>query len=346
MSKFLIVIYLIFSFLGTVEAKRLSCRGKTYDTRINKNLDIWFNSNLHYIDSIQILYCGKLVYSRYFRAFNKDTIHEIQSATKSIASILIGIAIKKGIIQSIDIPIRKLLPQYKKYLTGQKSKITLRHILTMSSGLRWKDFGLNNSFERINKASDSIAFVLNEPLVSKPGIVFSYNTGSSHLLSAIISKLTKMSTFAFAKKNLFRKLKIKDVFWPQLKDGIFQGGWGMYLKPLDMLKIGKLLLNEGRWGKEQIIDQAFVREALSPHYKVTKPYTSRYGFQFWIENFKLPRYKREFNIPAARGFGGQDIFILRDFHTVITVTGNTGRPLKMKHDVNFLLINSILPGIY
>ncbi len=305
------------------------------DTRFEPALT-WIKNNETYIDSLIIAQGDTILAEHYWNGFEAETLHEQQSATKSFSSALIGIAMGDGLIESLDQPLASLLPAYEGHLSGDKAKITLRHLLTMTSGLKWVDFGDGNSFQRITEAEDSIAFILDEPLVSEPGAEFFYNTGSSHLLSAIIHTITGQTTTEYAEDRLFGPLGITDVVWPKLRDGIAQGGWGMELRPRDMVKFGQLFLNEGRIGTQQIIPEAYVRDATRGH--IATYYGSDYGFQFWIEHTMHTN-----PVAGARGYGGQDILILEDLDAVVTFTGNICCPKDMAEDVAYLMKTHISP---
>lgn len=312
-----------------------ACRS-TLDRVKLERAESWIQQNKNYIDSFVVRHCNQVILENYYRGYNNHLTHEIQSATKTFSAALIGIALDQKILKSLEQPLYEILPQYAYLLTGAKRNITLRHVLMMTTGLRWIDFGPQNSFERIYAAPDSIAFVLAEPLVSLPGQKFAYNTGSSHLLSAIIHKTTNLTTVAYAQKYLFGPLGITDVYWPSLLDGIAQGGWGIYMRPSDMAKFGQLYLDGGRWKGRQLISQAFIDEATRN--LVPTGQGGGYGFQMWINDFG------NHDMAAARGYGGQDIFILEDLDLVVVFTGDIRFPAEMAKDVKELMEHSILPA--
>lgn len=298
----------------------------------------WIKEHENFIDSLLIQHCGEPLIEAYYHGFATDKPHEIQSATKTLSGLLTGIALQQGLIQSMDQRIIELLPDYKPLLTGKKADITVRHLLTMTSGLRWVDFGEGNSFERIHVAEDSVAFILKEPLDSEPGQKFFYNTGSSHLLAAIIHFNSGMPAAAFAKKNLFQPLGISEYSWPRLKDDIPQGGWGVYMLPKDMIKIGQLILDDGVWQGERLMPKEFIALATTGHNPT--PYgKSLYGYQIWIE----PELGVN-DVAAARGWGGQDIFVIDDLDMVVVFTGSIMKPREMYEHVALLMRDYILPA--
>jgi len=274
------------------------------------------------VDGIVIIHNDKIVLEQYYGGYHRDKIHMLQSATKSITSALIGIAIDKGIIQSIEQPIFELLPEYSHLFSDKKKKITLKHLLEMSSGLDWRDWRTKekaaSSFDEINVASDSIAYILSQSLVTKPGDVFFYNTGSSHLLSAIIAHRAQMSALEFAIANLFKPMGIAKYFWGQLPPGIHKGGWDLYLRPLDMGKFGKLYLSKGKWDDVQLISQNWV-ELSTSFKKHSDQFDDGYAFHWWRPN----GYDTE--IYAALGYEGQCIYVLNDLNLVVVLTGRDGK---------------------
>ncbi len=298
----------------------------------------WMQENPNYIDSLQVHHCGERVLEHYANGYDADTLHELQSATKTYSAVLVGIAMDQGLIEGVDQPIADLLPAHADLLEGDKADITLEHLLTMTSGLAWQDFGLGNSFDRIAAADDSVAFVLGEPLESTPGEVFHYNTGSSHLLSAIVQQVSGMGAVDYATEHLFGPLGVGEVVWPALSDGVNQGGWGMYMLPGDFAKLGQMLLDEGHWAGEPVLSQGFVDAATAP--QVETDYGGWYGYQTWIETnmFAID------DIAAARGYGGQDCFVLEDLDMVVTFTGDIRYPGEMAQDVVTLMNEHIMPA--
>jgi CubicO group peptidase (beta-lactamase class C family) len=314
------------------------CNVSVSSDRLRASLDDWFSKTEHKLDMIVVTQCGANLYTRGFNGFEIDTLHEIQSATKTFSAMLIGAAMQDGLIKSLDQPLSELLPDYAELMAGSKAKITLRQVLTMTTGLKWVDFGDGNSFERIGKAGDSVAFVLDEPLVSEPGQVFFYNTGSSHLLSAIITQATGMSAADYADARLFAALGITEYRWPALSDGRSKGGWDMYMRPQDMAVFGQMILDGGRIGEQQLVPEDFIDAATVKH--VETYYGPGYGFQMWIDN----SYGTT-DSAAARGYGGQDVFVFDELDAVVVFNGNIGYPGENNAHIEELLRETIIPNL-
>jgi len=298
----------------------------------------WIQDNPAFFDSMLVQHCGERYVEQYFNGFDAATPHELQSATKTFSATLIGIAIDQGLVDGVDQPLTELLPDHAHLLTGDKALITVEHLLTMTSGLRWIDFGVGNSFDRIAAAEDSVAFILAEPLETTPGEVFHYNTGSSHLLSAILHDRSGMTTAQYAEQHLFGPLDITDVEWPALADGIHQGGWGMYMKPPDFLKFGQLLLDEGTWEGQRIVSADYV-DAMTAS-QVPNGMGGGYGYQMWVETnlFDVT------DIAGARGYGGQDCLVLDELEMVVVFTGDIMHPTEMATDVVTLMNEHVIPS--
>lgn len=298
----------------------------------------WIDDNPNFIDSFAVAHCGQTLVASTYNGYEAATLHDLQSATKSYSAVLVGIAIDQGLIAGVDQPIAELLPDHAHLLEGDKALITVEHLLTMSSGLAWTDFGPGNSFDRIGAAEDSVAFILGEPLETSPGQVFFYNTGSSHLLSAIVHTNAGMGTAAYAEQQLFGPLDIDATTWDTTLDGIPQGGWGMSMAPGDFAKLGQLLLDEGRWGDQQIVSEAFVDAATAP--QLDNGMGGSYGYQLWIETnlFEVE------DLAAARGYGGQDCFVLEALDMVVTFNGDIRYPAEMAQDVVTLMNEYVLPA--
>ncbi|MBW2367270.1 MAG: serine hydrolase [Deltaproteobacteria bacterium] len=305
-----------------------------------EGLFAYIDENETGVDGLLIIHKGETLVEKYYGTYARNTIHDLMSATKSLTSALIGIAINKGFIQSVDQPIFELLPEYSDLFTEEKKRITLRHLLEMSSGLEWRDWRTvenpDSSFDEINASSDSVAYILNQALLTEPGDVFFYNTGSSHLLSAILRFRTGTSTLEFAGEHLFEPLGITDYMWEDLPPGVHKGGWGLSLRPLDMAKFGELFLNKGRWEDVQLISRDWVEKSTSFKIEV-KGDDDDYAFHWWRPG------GYDTDIYAALGFAGQCIYVLNELDLVVVFTGRDGEAGYRMPD--FLMKNHIVPKI-
>ena len=326
------------SLRAETELRVQACENKTVDIAKLEAAAAWIDANETYIDAFIVRRCGETLIERYFNNYDAETRHDLQSATKTVTAALIGIALHDGVIESVDQSLSTLLPNYAGLLLDEKASITLRHVLTMTSGLKWVDFGSDRSFDQMDAATDSVEWILSQPLQTKPGETFFYNTGSSHLLSAIISYNTGMSAAAYAEEKLFRPLGITDYEWGAHPDGVNQGGWQLYLRPRGMAKFGQLYLDEGVWNGLRLMGADFISEATRKHNDTD--YQSGYGWQMWIEpGFGTP------DVAGARGWGGQDIFILDEHDAVVVFTGNIMHPKEMAEHNHLLMSNYVVPAL-
>ncbi len=267
------------------------------------------------IQSISIVRNGYLVLDAYINPFQDGQKHEMHSVTKSVMSALIGIAIDQGYIEDVNQTITELFPdRIISHLDERKKLITLKDLLTMTSGLECKDATANNwaGTMAMKKSDDWTQYTLNLPMAQTPGECFHYCNGVSHLLSAIIQKSTGMRTIDFAKKNLFDPLGIKDVEWEESPEGISNGYKGLQLLPKDMAKIGVLYLSKGKWENRQIISAEWIESSTQP-YIDGKWAGEDYGYQWWVNPA---------GFYSAVGMYGQAIYVVPDKNLVAVFTGN------------------------
>jgi CubicO group peptidase (beta-lactamase class C family) len=251
------------------------------------------------------------------KSFNERDLNHpfnIKSASKSIIGLLTGIAIENGFIPSIEEPIKTYFPEYfEDNPDSIKESITIRNLLTMQTGLRSTSSGNYGAWV----ISDNwVEYALDQDFVSQIDGRMVYSTGTSHLLSVIISKASGMSTKAFAEKYLFGPMNIRVGGWDKDPQGNYMGGNNLALKPADLLKIGQLMLDNGRYDDEQLISKDWVSDSFGTYtYSNYNPYG--YGYQWW--NQTIGGYKTFF----AWGSGGQYIFIIPELETVVVITSST-----------------------
>lgn len=279
----------------------------------------------HNLHSLLVIRFGKLVYERYFeddasQVYAPEMKHTLFSATKSFTAALIGIAIDEGYIESTEQPVLDFFPgKTLNNVDSRKEAMTLHHLLTMTTGLEWNDMGAD--FWEMAVAEDSVAYILSKPMARDPGSAYSYNSGASQILSAIIQETTGYSTFDFAMKYLFDPLDIteSDVAWVAGSDGINHGGVGLFITPRNMAKFGQLFLNNGKWDNNQIISSSWIEKSSQDHIeeitKVGVPRPSGYGYQFWLDSNIITG-----DYYFALGYGGQTIQIFPEHDLVIVTT--------------------------
>lgn len=257
---------------------------------------------------------GKAVVDHNKKDEYKGKRFKINSCTKSIVSALIGIAIDNKLIEGIHQPISDFFSELRANEVDKRKKdITIYHLLTMTSGISWPEFGNWGFISSLVSSSNWIKFVLNRPMEHNPGESFNYNSGGSHLLSAIISKATGMDAYAYARKHIFEPLGIEDLTWMSDPQGNSNGGFGIEMSAYDMAKIGNLYLNKGKAEKNSLISEFWINESLESRMLVSKS-LGYYGYQWWIKDLTF----KGTSITAyyAMGNGGQFIFVIPKMNMV------------------------------
>jgi CubicO group peptidase (beta-lactamase class C family) len=273
------------------------------------------------IDSVVVVRNGQIVLEEYLNpAYGPDTKHSLHSITKSFISALVGIAIEKGYIQSLDQKVIDFFPEMRiENLDQRKRDMTIKHLLTMTPGYQWE----MNDGGQMRGSLDPVQFVLDKPMIDSPGTVFTYGNGASHLLSAIISETTGKSSHDFAQEHLFGPLGIQDVLW-ESKAGISYGGSGLHLTPRDMAKLGYLYLNDGVWNGEQVVPADWIKESTEIQFSGDgniadrETYIEGYGYQWWI--------KPQTDVFYASGAYEQKIYVVPDLDLVVVFTANNNGP--------------------
>lgn len=266
---------------------------------------------------------GELVLERYFNGARAIRPANIKSASKSIISALVGVAIDRRLIAGVDTPIATYFPELTKDRDPAKQRITLEDLLTMRSGLESTS---NRNYGAWVQSRNWVQHALNRPLLAEPGTQMDYSTGNTHLLSAILTKATKTSTWQFANETIGRPLGFTIPRWPQDPQGIYFGGNDMLLTPRQMLAFGQLYLDRGRvrlpadasagrGGERQVVPESWIARSLVPR---GRSYWSdqEYGYGWWIR--ELGGHRTYY----AWGFGGQYIFVVPDLELVVVTTSS------------------------
>ena len=258
------------------------------------------------VQSLLVARNGKLVAEAYSRDLrDRERFHNLQSATKSVTSLLTGISIDLGLIGSVDTPLHHFMPDYFDGDAG-KQDITLHHVLTMQTGLQFDND--RDTIELYNYGGNSVEFVLRRPLSFAPGAGFYYHDGNPQLISGVIAEVSGVSLEQFAVRHLFEPLRISNYQWEQPADGRPFGAFGLWLTPRDMAKIGCLMVQDGVWEGERIVSLDWLERSTRIHAN------SNYGYYWWIT---VPN-----TTFRAEGDGGQVIFVAKDKEVVIVLTGD------------------------
>ncbi|CAG0969707.1 partial 6-aminohexanoate-dimer hydrolase, partial [Anaerolineae bacterium] len=270
------------------------------------------------INSMLIVRNGFLVAEGYYAPFQSDNTQHLFSATKSVISILVGMAIQDGYIRDVDQSVLDFFPEITPAtLDERKRQMTIAHLLTMTSGLDWQEMAPYNgdSMAQMIASPNWVEFVLAQPMAHVPGEVFCYNSGVSHLLSALLQRATGVSTLAYAQGRLFKPLEISDLAWRVDPQGVNIGGWGLSLTTRDMAKLGYLYLRQGLWDGAQLVPVDWVE--LSTTWQATGTWPVEgwgYGYQWWL----IPDLP--YKVFEARGLLGQHVMVIPDLNLVVVFT--------------------------
>jgi len=320
------------------------------------------------IHSMLIYKENKLVFEEYFKGhkFKYDTtnhhgelltwdrtmLHNVMSVTKSITSACIGIAIDHGFIESVHQSVFDYLPEHQHLNTDGKDKITIEHLLTMTSGLQGNEWlvpysNLKNDIIMTYQAEDPITYVLNKPLINEPGESFQYYGGANFVLGEIIKNATKMNLDEFSGKYLFGPLGIAPHYWAQVKNGVVDGAGGLKITPRDMAKIGVTFLNNGFWNGKRIISEQWVNKSATSfpgndgiNVPGTDERNTGYSYSWWTKSFSDSG--KEINMFYAAGWGGQFIMVTPELNTVIVLTGGNYHD---KVRIFNILTNYVIPAL-
>jgi CubicO group peptidase (beta-lactamase class C family) len=268
-------------------------------------------SRMPRLHSLLISRRGVLVLERYFHGARVDRLANVKSASKSIVSALVGIAIERGFISGVDQPIAAFFPELAS--DPAKGAITIEDLLTMRSGLESTS---NRNYGAWVQSGNWVRYALTRQLLEPPGVQMRYSTGNTHLLSAILTKVTKQSTWQFAQTTLARPLGFSLAPWMRDPQGVFFGGNDMQLTPRQMLAFGELYRNGGRLNGQTIVPARWVQTSLEP--RTVSPRNGQgYGYGWWSTTFA--GHETHF----AWGFGGQYIFIIPELDLTIVTTSST-----------------------
>jgi CubicO group peptidase (beta-lactamase class C family) len=290
------------------------------------------------VHSVVILRHGKLVFEQYFsgydepwgqdggqHTFDATTKHDLRSASKSVISLLVGIAIDRKLIASADEPVIKFYPEYTAVKSDGWDRITLRHLLTMSSGMQWdENRGWNdpkNDEPHLGSEADPIRYVLSKPVAKPPDALWTYNGGSTDLLGNILERVSGKPLEAFAREALFQPLGINDVEWMNYpKNGKVAAAAGLRIRPREAAKIGQLVLDHGAWIGKQIVSADWIAQSVKPRFQAIGYFSGLffYGQQWWLGRSIVDG--SEVKWIAAMGSGGQRIFIVPDRDLVVMTT--------------------------
>jgi CubicO group peptidase (beta-lactamase class C family) len=265
------------------------------------------STNIH---SLLVIRNDHIVLDAWFYPFQKNYVHDIASVTKSVASLLIGIAIDKGFIKSEDDRVLEYFPEYA-VKSDTLRNLKIKDLLNMASGLQCSWNNKEKELQQMQETGDWVGFMFNLPFASNPGEKFSYCSVNFYLLAEILQRATKMKGHEFARKYLFDLLQFHKTYWEENSKGVNHGWGDLHLHPYDMAKLGLLIVNDGKWEGTQVISNEWTRK-IKPLYYIHK--TESYGYGWWLDSENPDEIQ-------AMGRGGQRMFIFKEKNIVIVTTG-------------------------
>ena len=268
--------------------------------------------------------CLKLVFEQYWDSYSAESMSTVFSVTKSIVSLLVGIAIDEGYIESENQRIGDFIPEYSKDELGD---VKIGQLLEMGSGIKWKDSYLNpfGITSRAYYGNDLESLVMDLELHEEPGLLFEYRNVNTQLLAMVLKQATGMSVSAYTSLKLWKPMGAKSDAWWSLDEvnGNEKAFCGFSSNARDLARFGQLILNEGRWGNRQLVSGKYLDKALSPasHLKDENGNAvNYYGWHWWIGEYDGK------TTYSMRGYNGQYLIIVPDLDIVIVRLGHKGEP--------------------
>lgn len=300
--------------------------------------------------SLLVVRRGKLVFEEYYNGNHRESLNDVRSVTKSVVSTLTGIALAEGFINSLDESISNYIQPPIATLTVEQQAITIRHLLSMSSGFLWpENTGNRNAYGNWITSGNHINYLLEQPLVAVPGTAFEYNSAAVHLLGVVLEAATGMELEDFADQYLFNKIGITQRRWEPLSGGFVNGGAGIDLRPRDMARLGQLFLQNGLSGNQQVFPASWASEASAPRYSWRWQYGSlqsyTYGYLWWVEEGQTDQAF------FAWGYGGQYIYVVPAQELVVVVTtswpglSGEGGSGPLEQAAMSIILDRVLPGV-
>ncbi len=267
------------------------------------------------LSSLLVSQGGQFLGGSYWRGVAPGRPVNVKSASKSILGLLVGIAIEEGHVRSVDQPIREFFPGHFRSLDDPRKRlITVGHLLSMQAGLSTTSFDTYGAWA---SSDDWIGFALERPMECLPGRCWEYSTGNYHLLSAILTRATGTDTRSWAARELMGPLGIPARPWDRGPDGYYLGGNNMSFTPRELLRIGEMLLDGGRWEGEQVVPERWIRQSWEA--RVTSSYNGNgYGYGWWTRELGGERFW------YAWGYGGQYLLLAPGLELAVVATTDVG----------------------
>ncbi len=300
--------------------------------RLDAFLGQWPDANIH---AVVVARNGRLVMERYFTGadenwgrplgtvqFGPETRHDLRSISKSVTSLLVGIALGEGRFPSLDSPAIDFFPELAPLRTADNARITFANLLTMSSGLKWNESipytDPANSERRLIASPTPLKYVFEQPVVTPPGSTYNYNGGNTTILGAAVSKAAGQPLDDYARDKLFMPLDILSFEWIglPLAGELRAAASGLRLRPRDTAKLGRLLLTDGQWNGRQVVPAGWAAQSIRP--RINGDGLFFYGYQWWLG--RSFHNGAELSWVAGVGLGGQRLYIVPALDLVVMIS--------------------------
>ena len=301
-----------------------------------------------YIHGLLLAHRGKLVVEEYFHGYHREQTHDSRSAGKSLTSVLLGIAIHKGALASVDEPVYPLFGGAKafEHPDPRKERMTVRHLVTMSSGLHCDDDdgsspGNEDTMQSQDEQLDWYQYTLDLPMVREPGEAGAYCTAGIHLIGGVLRQATGLSLPRFFQEELAEPLDMP--YYQMNLSPTYRGymGGGIRLRPRDFLKLGQLYLDGGVWRGRRIVSEEWVRESAAPQASLYE--NGDYGFAWWRRSYEVRG--QTLDTYYASGNGGQLLFVVPELDLVVLIqAGNYSDGRTRNEFRDRYMRESILPA--
>ena len=320
----------------------------------------WPELNVH---AVVIERAGALIYEEYFDGpderggyslgrvtMSSEVRHDVRSVTKSVVSALVGIAVGSGAIPTLDRPLVDWFPEYPDLNTPERRRVTLRHALSMTSGLQWnEETPVDNDDVVLMRDAQPLRYVLARPFAHPPGSVFTYNSGLTEVLGGVLERATNTPIEEYARTRLFGPLGISDVEWWGNIAGMPRAAGGLRLRARDMAKFGSLYLHGGRWNGSQIVPADWVDQSTRRHVQF-EPRDSTdaggafgYAYLWWYNCY--PTDAGLVEARTAVGLGQQRIFVLPGLDMVVTILAGRYNDFAGATLATRILREHVLPAV-
>jgi CubicO group peptidase (beta-lactamase class C family) len=325
--------------------------------KLDKFIGQWKDANIH---AVVVARSGKLVMERYYTgaderwgspigmvAYAPDVKHDLRSISKSVTSMLVGIALRQGKFPELDSAVMDAFPEYGSLRNTDNERITFRHLLTMSSGWKWDEWmpysDPTNSERQMISAADPIHYVLEQPVIAPPGSVYNYNGGNTTLLGAVLSKVIGKRLDDYAREVLFGPLGISDFEWVKLpSNGQPAAASGLRLRPRDTAKLGQLMIADGVWNDTQVLPAGWTGSSMKPRINGDGLYY--YGYQWWLG--RTMRGDKSVHWAAGVGYGGQRLYAVPDLDLVVAINAGHYGAGPLQTIIPFgILTKVVMPAI-